>query len=40
MIWFCENNVGVERTDPKRMKIRALVSKALSSGSEKFTCKS
>lgn len=38
MVWFFENNVGVERTNLKRMEIKALVSKALSSGSEKSTC--
>lgn len=34
MIWFYENNVGVERTKVKRMEMEALVSKALSVGPE------
>lgn len=35
MVWFYKNNVGVERTKVKRLEMEALVSKALSFGSEK-----
>lgn len=34
MIWFYENNVGVERTKIKRVEMEALVTKALSIGSQ------
>lgn len=40
MVWFYDNNVGVERTKIKRVEMEALVSKALSVGSEKSVCES
>ena len=40
MVWFYENNVGVERTKIKRMEMESLVSRALSVGPEKSICES
>ena len=31
MVWFYENNIGMERTNYKRMEMKALVEVALSS---------
>ena len=36
MIWFYENNVGVERTDLKRVEIEALVNSVLKTESANF----
>lgn len=34
MVWFYENNVGVERTKFKRMEMEALVKEALASSNQ------
>lgn len=36
MVWFYENNVGVERTKVKRMEMKALVDQALAKGKPTF----
>ena len=34
MVWFYENNVGVERTKVKRLEMKALVDQAIAMGSQ------
>ena len=39
MVWFYENNVGVERTKIKRLEMKALVDAALCSESQLLSAK-
>ena len=39
MVWFYENNVGVERTKVKRMEMKALVDQVLASESQLLSAK-
>ena len=39
MVWFYENNVGVERTKVKRMEIEALVDQALAKENQLLSAK-
>ena len=39
MVWFYENNVGVERTKVKRMEMKALVDQAIAIGSQLLSVK-
>ena len=39
MVWFYENNVGVERTKIKRMEMKALVDQALAKENQLLSAK-
>ena len=39
MVWFYENNVGVERTKVKRMEMKALVDQALAKENQLLSAK-
>ena len=39
MVWFYENNVGVERTKVKRLEMKALVDRALAMENQLLSAK-